>query len=260
MSKETASLIPTAPAKLTGTKLVWQLGVGAVMLLLSIGLLVRHEKIYLIANAENAFVDISLFKSLLSSVARVLLATAGALLTALGFGFVVFAHRISSKSLVGISLLLSATPPLLWSISAVMAVGLSWWNPPLVVYLSLVFLLSSVLIDLFSKTPSQILELVAQHSPSVRFQFRYILIRENERAILFFSRVALVFAWIPLLSAESLGIQYGLGNVLLLGRQLHSWMTILGVWLAFISIALFLDAGIQLIWPWRAVAAVRDDA
>lgn len=243
MTSWISSLLPTCDQR---ASVACQILMALLLSIISCWVASHHPSIAIFSPPTDSFVNVSLIGSAINSLVRVILGTTVSISSAILIAAMIFFCKIiPSKLAVRMFLLLSITPPLIWSVSAILISGISWWSPVLVVCFSTVFLLAGLITNLFSQTPTHLLELIAQFRPSKKKQLQYFLLTENLASIVFFIRIALFFAWIPVLSAETFGTLSGLGNVLTLGRQVHNWGIVVGVWGIMLSIALFIDSILQ---------------
>jgi len=207
-----------------------------------------HPSINYFTIDNSRFIQGALFHSLFDSFFRLIVGVT----ISISFGFIsavsVFELVTRPRSFIAFFLIAAVTPSTIWGVSAIFMFGISYWMPCMVVFLSMYFLITGLYIDLFSKIPNDLREIISDHKAPLVFRVKALYFRENINGHLLFFRASLFLAWTPLLAAETLGASSGLGNILLLGKQIRSLHLILGTWFLIVGIAFFNDCFISTIF------------
>ena len=89
--------------------------------------------------------------------------------------------------------------------------------------------------------PQRYFHIYNLYRKSFKGEIKYIIFPSIAPSLIFSFRLCMLVSWIGLLTAESYGVNSGLGHMLLFGRQMYDWKLIISAWFAILSCAVFTD-------------------
>jgi sulfonate transport system permease protein len=107
--------------------------------------------------------------------------------------------------------------------------------------------LSAVNINTLLRIPRNVFVVADIYGVNNRQLITHIIIPEAIPGLMLGIRLTLLVSWIALITAESSGVEQGLGSLLLFGRQLFDWEIVISTWGAIISAAAITDGIVSVI-------------
>jgi NitT/TauT family transport system permease protein len=218
------------------------LGFGAGFLFVGTALLVSEPRFIFFALLNSPYVD-QVLPSLVSSLGRVICSLLIAFFLSLVFATVlaIYLPRRFINIAVIVLLVAAITPPTIWITTGVMIFGVTNLMIIYSIGASLIFIMSSILLNAFDNIEPNLQDLSVGLELSPLVRSLYVLWPESTRTILFTLRIGSLYAWVSLLGAETSGAREGIGALLLVARQIHSWAGVFGSWFLLLGLALIVD-------------------
>jgi len=187
--------------------------------------------------------QVSYFLSIAFSLYRIVVGGFIAYFLALVFSLLIFKyvkHRLKQFLMV-ILLLLAITPAPIWANFTISLFRLSAYIPIMTTILSTVFILIVVNVNSMNNIPQRYFHIYSTYRKSFGGEIRYVILPSIRESLIFSFRLCMLVSWIGLLMAESFGVNEGLGQMLLFGRQMFDWSIIISAWLAILACAVLTD-------------------
>ena len=142
---------------------------------------------------------------------------------------------------MGVFFLIGVTPAPIWSTFSIMIFGLNAATPVATIVASTLFLLCAVNINTLIRIPRKRLFIADLYGLKVKHRILFIVLPEAIPGLMLGMRLTLLVSWVALITAESSGVDHGLGSLLLFGRQLFDWNIVVFTWGAIIACAAVTD-------------------
>jgi NitT/TauT family transport system permease protein len=195
-----------------------------------------------------------------ASLRRIVAGLALAFLAALLVGSLAFSVRAFHKLTYPVITLLAPIAPVAWIPFALVAFGIGDGAAIFVVFVGIFFVLELAAVNSMRNVDQLYIDTARVLGASPRQVIRHVIFPAILPNLFVIMRVNLFGAWMGVLTAEMVGVNTGLGTIVLVGRQMMNMnLTFLGMVMIGL-VGYLLDAGLALLqrrvlW-WRSVAQV----
>lgn len=186
--------------------------------------------------------------SVIISFARIIIGSLLSFSIATLISMAIFLYcRTIAQLLMAILFLIGVTPAPIWSTLSIMSFGLNTFTPILTIVSSTLFLLAAVNINTLVRIPINRLFIADLYGLNLKKRVCLVILPEATPGFMLGIRLTLLVSWIALITAESSGVDHGLGSLLLFGRHLFDWQIVVSTWGAIIASAAITDGFVSAI-------------